>query len=348
MNLICNYPQTNINMQPLKAQSFSWKNDCYVNDIKTVKNSCRKKVMAYILAGMTALCGINACSDKKPSGVENLDNIKFEYFNVNPQIKDSVAAPVLRLKSRIPKENNFLDNLEIDVTKDFKSLDDSNSFRKYIKTAGQNTFTKGISFYSDEKLPRRIIIQEKAHKTDKLNNYIQNGEYSEFPALKQTVMHEVGHQFDEYYGHHHDAQFALKWDSLLYTKEIAPETTPYDFDCSTNTDKRINVEYNWNCGLSDKEEFHKAMLEDINNLKNIEKKELPNNLAYYVKKDDINKIWNTKDIKQAEHIRSEVYANLFSYALGENEGDKEKFTKCFSKCYEVVRKDITKFLKIKL
>lgn len=289
---------------------------------------------------------MNSYSQEKASNVENIDNIKVECFNVEPQTKDSVMVPLLRLKSQIPKDDKFLDNLEIDITDNIKNLNDSNSFRIYLKNNPKGMI-RGTSCYSDEKLPNRIVIQEKAHKLYKLINCLQNGVYTDIPALKQTMMHEAGHLFDEYYGHDHNAEYALKWDSVIYAKEISPDENPYKFKL-TLSGKQIADEYIMNNCLSDKEEFCNAILEDMNNLKYVKEEELPINIDYYAEESDINKIWNTEDIKEAEFIRSEVYADLFSYALKEDDGDREKFIKCFPKCYEVVKNDIIKFLKIEI
>ena len=350
MNIIYNYPKLAAVNPAKKTENFSGNNNDDTKCKVQQKNSCRNSIAAYLISGAAALYGLSACTENNPSGAENHNNIRFEYYNVKPHFKDSVAAPVLRLKSRIPKEENFLDNLEIDITNDIKNLNDSNSFRRYIKRGrvyGYDEYMKGVSFYSDKKLPRIIIVQEQTHRGDNFLNYFISDDNVEISALKQTVMHEIGHQFDEYYGHDHNAELAQKWDSILYSKEKDPCLTPYSFCCYGDANQ-IDTEYHKNNDLSDKKEFHDAMLTDINNIKNINKKDLPCNIHYYVSTSDIDKIWTANDVEQAEHTRTEVYANLFSYALCEDEGEREKFIKCFPKCYDVVKKDISKYLKIEL
>lgn len=339
--------QYNKNVTPKISYERDSVSFCGKNDSKQNKNNL-KKVRNFALATLLGIAGINACSEKYPNGAETVDNIKVEYFNIKPELKDSVLKPVLNLKSQLSSEDDFLDGVEIDITKEFKNLDDENSFRKYVKGDRDGREVKGISFYSDEKLPRRIIIQESAHLDDKFKNYKDGGKFTAIPALKQSIMHEVGHQFDSYFGHNHDARFAQQWDSLLYSKEVNPEMNPYDFECSEMGDKRINVAYTWNAELSDKKDFQKALLNDMNNLKNIKKENLPDNLGYYIGKFDISKEMSEKDVDYAEHQRSEVYANLFSYALGETDGDKECFIQCFPNSYDVVKSDISKYLKINL
>ena len=39
-----------------------------------------------------------------------------------------------------------------------------------------------------------------------------------------------------------------------------------------------------------------------------------------------------------------LYANLFSYAVGENDGDKDEFLDNFKNSYTIVRSDIEKYL----
>lgn len=340
------YPQFKRSTQPSQSVNRTNSSTSFCGNIN--KSRTLKKVKNYTIAGLLTIAGINACSNKNTKGTDYIDNIKVEYFNVDESLKDSVIKPVINLKSKINNDEDFLDGLEIDITKKFKNLDNENSFREFVKGEREASSVKGISFYSDGKLPSRIIIQENAHLDDKAKNYANGGRYSAIPALKQSMMHEVGHHFDNYYGHNHDAKFAQQWDSLLYAKETHPDTNPYDFDCSNIKDKRINVAYTWNSGLSDKKAFQEALLKDMNALKNIKKENLPENIEYYIGDFDISGTISAKDIDYAEHQRSEVYANLFSYALGEDEGEKEKFINCFQNSYKIVKNDISKYLKINL
>lgn len=348
---INNYPPNFNNANFKGLFSHSKKKEPSVNNVPKVEKPIYKKVSPYILAGLM-LVGSKTCSNMdyvpRCSGVENYDNIKVEYFDVKQDTKDSIMKPVVELKSKLNDENDFLDGVTIDVTRKFKNLDTDNSFREYVKNR-PSAATKGLSFYSDSKLPRRIVIQEGVHSLDKFNNYAKTGEYTAVPALRQSLMHEVGHQFDNYFGHDHDADYAQKWDSIMYTKEKDPSANPYKFLTETKEDQEIDERYNWNCGLSDKKEFHEAILKDIKNIQNQQKsnkKELPANIKYYLQKLDLSKEITAKDIDLSDITRSEVYANLFSYVMKQDEGDRAKFVKSFSNSYEIVRKDINQYLNI--
>lgn len=341
-----NYKGNNLN----KGYEKTSKVETDVKFLGKQKNLC-KKVSPYILSGLMLL-GIKSCPSgenvTRCSGEENFNNIKVEYFDVKQDTKDSIMVPIKKLKSKLTSENDFLDGLNIDITKKFSSLNDSNSFRIYAKNRTQGA-TKGLSFYSDKKLPRRIIIQEKVHALDKFRNYKVTGEYTAVPALRQSLMHEVGHQFDNYFGHDHNSYYAQKWDSIMYAQELDKNSSPYKFETKTTKDKDIDIKYNKNSSLSDKKIFKEAILKDIKNiqaLKNANSKDLPKNLSYYIQNLNLSKEITIKDIEKADLTCAEVYANLFSYAIGEDEGDRKQFIKCFRNSYGIVKNNISKYLNI--
>ena len=61
---------------------------------------------------------------------------------------------------------------------------------------------------------------------------------------------------------------------------------------------------------------------------------------------DLSKPITYEVVDAAELARTEVYANLFSYAIGENDGDKSRFVENFKNAYKVVKKDIKEHLHI--
>ena len=337
----------NFNSKNLNKSNINFQRRCKDEntDSKPAKSPLRKAI-PYVAAGMLLCGGIKSCSNETFSGTEDHDNIKVEYFNVKKETKDSVMYPLYYLKSKLSADNKFLDNIEIDIADDYKNLDDINSFREYIKNNGDAKNDKGCSFYSDNNLSRRIALQESAHNTDKVLNFVRNGRLSALPAMRQSLMHEIGHQFDNYFGHDHDAKFATTWDSIMLAREKDPYLDPYSYPVSCD-DKKAQKKYIWNSGLSDRNVFYEAFKKDLETVKKIKDKDpsrLPRNIDYYIALIDFSKELTYKDIENAEHARSEVYANLFSYATGQDDGDKEKFITCFSNSYKVVKNDIIKYL----
>ena len=300
------------------------------------------------MAGLLALGGMNACSDgTRVSGTENFDNTEIEYFNVKQETKDSIAVPLLTLKSKLNNDNDFLDGVTVNIAGSYDDLDDSHSFKTFLKGTDGTDGEKGTSFYSDGKIPRIIIIQEDAHNT--LGDKLLSGSLSSMPVLRHSLMHEVGHQFDEYFGHNHNADFAQKWDSIMYSKEKTPHQNPYEFDL-TQEDKDAYIDYNWNAGLSDSKEFVKAFEKDLKYIKRLKEHGASNiacNWQYYTQGVDLSEPVNEEVSELADGARAETYANLFAYVIGEDDGDKSYFLDSFKNSYQVVKNDVAKYLNIK-
>lgn len=317
------------------------------NPIRANSINPLNKIAPYILGGMIMI----SC-DKAPTPRFNTTDInngvRVEYTNVTKETRDSVMKPIYELKSKLNPNNDFLDGVNLYITKSADNLQLTNSFKEDLRRNCPNNL-KGRSFYSDALLQKMIFLQEDAHK-----NYEQYDRTTKktttMPAMRQTLMHETGHLFDNYFGHDHNADFALKYDSLLNDKECDLYQNPYKFDVKTEKDFQILSEYTKHSGLSDKAEFKLALLKDICKLRRIPENsgELPNNIKYYTQSFDLSKPIVMRHVDNADFSRSEIYANLFSYAFGEDEGfsEREKFIKNFRNSYKVVTSDIAKYLKI--
>ena len=323
------------------------KNKADIHTNTKPEKSIFNKTKNLVLAGIISCTALNTCNNNRITDTEKIDGINVQYFDVKQETKDSVLKPVVELKSKLCAENDFLEDMHIDITKNYDELDDNNSFRSYLKKNG-TSIDKGNSFYSDKKLSKRIAVIESAHNSDKIINWIKNRDFSAVPAMRHTLMHETGHQFDKYFGHNHDADFALKYDSLLEAREKNPGTNPFDIP-ETKKDQKTMVYFKWNSGLSDKPEFQKAMLKDLKHIAKVNKEtpdELPTNIEYFLNMIDLNKEINERIVDLADVSRSEVYANLFSYAIGEDDGNKKKFVNNFKHCYKIVQNDIKEKLNL--
>ena len=346
---INNYPSNfnNVNFKGLFSHPKKKENP--VSTVPKVEKPIYKKASPYILAGLM-LAGVKTCSNMDNVNYQSEDmygNMKIECVNVKPEVKDSIVAPVLELKSKLNKENDFLDDLEIDIVDKYNSLDDSHSFKTFLKNEENTENDKGCSLYSDNNLRKVIVIQKDAHGfADKLHNYVEIGVNSEIPSIKQTLLHEVGHQFDQYFGHNPNSEIALKWDSIMLAKDKDPKTNPFIFNMS-NDDFEINKAYRNSSGLSDKEEFKAAIQKDfqhITKLKKMDEYLLSSDYEYYTQGIDLSKPITMEDVQSADYARGEVYANLFGYAMGGQDGDKKVFLENFQHSLKVVQSDINKYI----
>ena len=286
--------------------------------------------------------GYNSVPEQRYSGIDDTNGVRVEYCNVEQEVKDSLMKPVYEMKAALTPENDFLNGVDYVVADEFSGMDKDNPFKKYVVENESDYSMMGTSFYSDKALPKAVAVQECAHNGMEVSD--GSGRLSKVPEMRFTLMHETGHHFDNYFGHDHNADFALKYDSLLTAKANSETETPYNFRTTDINERRIDVEYNWHNSLSDKKEFQKALLNDLNNLRNIPQSDRPYNIDYYTSRFNIGGEITEHDVDLANGNRAEIYATLFSYANGQDDGEKEKFIKCFSSSYEVVNKDIEKYL----
>ena len=340
-----NYAQKNFNT---KANCVSQINFSGQNQSANSKKSLMHKVLPYIFVGSMLYGGVHSCSENRISGAQDFDGAKIEYFDVKPETKDSLIESLIRFKKKLNVDNDFLKGISVNITNTYDDMNDNHSFKTFLKNQCNTDEIKGTSFYSDKKIPRIIIVQEGAHNfADKFFTYTTSGNYSNTAILKHSLMHEVGHQFDFYFGHDHDAQYSKDFDNMIYSKEKNPDTNPYSYNFDSEKEENIDIEYRWNNGLSDRDTFKEAMLKDCMNIAKLQKENpgrLPINIEYYTNGLDLSKKVSFEDIDLADGARSETYANLFSYAVGENDGDKEDFINAFPNSYRIVRRDILEIL----
>ena len=307
---------------------------------KTIKKTIPFALAMMFVGLMSASCGKTS---SRHSEKYDYDGIKVELSEVQPSTKDSVLMPIFDLKSKLNESNDFLKNLKINVLRSFRAIEDENdTFQKHLRENYSASYVKGMSFYSDNKLEKRIAIQERAHK---LNDSI-----SKVDAMQQTLMHEVGHQFDNHFGHDHNSDIAQKWDSLQHSKSLSEDETQYSFCSYTNEEQQIDYEYNAQNELSDRWEFKEAFIKDLMIIQDLYKnspESLPKNINYYVADVDFS-MPITPDIIDYVDLRTDVvYANTFSYIMGTDEGDKEAFLNAFPNCKKMVEDDIAKYLNIR-
>ena len=308
-------------------------------NITLTKKRTLKKFFIPLLSGTMMLSCLTNCKTDRTSGQEEIRGVNVEYYNIKPETKEVVFECFDEFVSKLDSSNNFLNGTNLILTKKLSSLEGKNSFYKFVKSFYAAINAKGMSFYSDNKIPRRILIQEAAHK--------KTDDKTKKTSFRQTLMHEIGHQFDEYFGHDHSAKFALKLDSVLYQKELNPSESPYGYNFKNTEEKNIFDFYHDNNSLSDKKQFKEAYLKDLHNILNIMKtapNKLPLSLNYYVQGIDFTSEITSISVDKANLGRCETYANLFPYALGENNSNKEDFINAFPNSYEIVKKDIEIYL----
>lgn len=296
----------------------------------------------YVLLPLSILCTMCSKTENRVTEKTSFNNSNVEYFNVKESTKEAVQNSLENLKSKA-KTIDFLDEVNIDVTKNFKNLDTKEAFRCALKERPNSESTGGISFYSDKNIARKICLQEDAHKQSRIHKEAQAS------AIKSTLMHEIGHQFDDFYGHNHESTIAKNWNEVQVKRAQEDSLSVYSNPTDVK-DFQVKLDYIRQNGLSDKKEFKEAYYKDLQKIHEIQTSgngKLAEKLFYFVPRvESLNEI-TLERVDGLDARRSETYAELFSYAVGEDNGDKEAFLSNFSNSYKIVKRDIEKYLGIK-
>ena len=254
---------------------------------------------------------------------------------VDDSTKKSVKKSLRTAMDKI--EPSFFNNLTLHVASDFSNLDSHNTCSRFLKT-NENDYsnTKGVANFND--FQREIYIQESAFKFDKLLNVFSSQPLRADKKIELATMHELGHQFDNYYG----TDNKLKQEFYGLQKKYK---NTYEEVSLTKEEEKLYDKYLDNNGYSDKNDFKTAVLND---LQKINPKKLDLDDGYFIG-EFFNKGFDIKpnkdDVQKADYTRGEVFAQLFAYAMGTDDGKKDKYLQLFPNTYKVVKNYIAKHSK---
>lgn len=255
------------------------------------------------------------------------------------KVDDSTKKSVKKsLKTAMNKiEPSFFNNLTLHVASDFSNLDSHNTCSRFLKNNESDySNTKGVANFND--FQREIYIQESAFKFDKLLNVFSVQPLRADKKIELATMHELGHQFDNYYG----TDNKLKQEFYALQKKYK---NTYEEVSLTKEEEKLYDKYLDNNGYSDKNDFKTAVLNDLQKI-NLKKLDLDDGYfigEFFNKGFDIKP--NKDDVQKADYTRGEVFAQLFAYAMGTDDGKKDKYLQLFPNTYKVVKNYIAKHSK---
>lgn len=277
-------------------------------------------------------------------------DIKNNYSNIqyNPDINQNsinvIKNCVNDLIYKSNTNNDFFNDINIFVTKD---LNKDSLKRVHNKTLAEyldfNYLTNALAINPMMNSGKNEIFIKTEHKT--LGVFKSNINKDE---LRHYTTHELGHLFDYYFGENHDNNIVKKLSDLKSVEEDDEYAKMWE---------KLLIEYESKCHLSDTDEFKNAWKKDVENLGKLKflQRKYQEFVLQYSNPINYSKIDITDGISDEEMIlsetdRMETFAQLFSYALG-NEApgiEDEEFTKnIFKNTYTVVKKYIENFLGIK-
>lgn len=271
----------------------------------------------------------------------NSFSIPIKYYNGTIDTVDSSTKQAVKrtVKSALDKiRPDFFKGLSFHVVSDFSNLDEHNAIAKAVKYNSKDyKNSAGFTHYGPN---REIYVTEQARGYNFFKNLVPNNwiDFNE-NYIENTTMHEIGHQFDDYfYCEDKTLEDKYRQNHNLFFKENLSSKQEKELD-------KLIFAFNQNNGLSDSKEFKKALEQDLSkiDIKKVQKK-----FNYYVEfffEKNKEKNPTKKDIDYAWYSRGEVFAQLFSYAMGTDDGSKEEFTKMFPAAYKMVKNYIQKYSK---
>ena len=175
-----------------------------------------------------------------------------------------------------------------------------------------------------------IFIQESGFVVYKTKNLFANGNFSADNQIEQATMHELGHRFDELFGNQNKT-LAKKVESIVKKMLVSKNLT--------ENDEKIIEDFEQQNGYSDTKEYMQALQKDLAKI-NIFKGDTYNKYRYFINeffKESNGYSPTLEHIQTSYFCRAEIFAQLFSYLNGTDDGKKEDFLKTFSNTAEIVK-----------
>lgn len=268
----------------------------------------------------------------------NINKIYIKYYQgTTQQSRNAVKNTVAHFQKRAGKNCEFLNGYTFSVVNKFQDLSADTPWKKFIKlTSDKHGNAWGITNPTVVDGEKSVVIQAKKHSSDK-NIFNAN---TDPKLLESATLHEIGHIFDNYFGKKNDKLVEIVKNFHIYSN-------------LSLTEKQILKKYLRHKDLSDSDEFKQAWLKDATALGKDKKKyeEFKNNNVrryYAINEIDITDGITKQEIEYADKARSEIFAQLFAYALGKDDGHKDEIIKVYPNTYKYVQNCIKDYLEIKL
>lgn len=257
-----------------------------------------------------------------------------KHKGTDTKYRDTVKDRVLLFKNQMTKNKNFLNGFTFHVCDSYETLGNKSMLTKTVsENADSFSYAGGMTVPIIENGNKKEIVIKTSFPC--IFNINKNKKASD---VTQATMHEIGHQFDD--------QFGYCSPKLLNEVKKLPLGTD---DEGTEEQQKLYDKYQKNKDLSDSKEFKKAWKKDAEKLGNNTWSNFwfkHRNIDYYIWDVDITDGVTDDEVEEADFHRSEIFAQLFSYAMGENDGQKEKIIEKFSNSYKIVKKYINEYLGI--
>ena len=266
----------------------------------------------------------------------NTPSIYFRYYNGTSQdSRNAVKDAVTDFYRKVGENISFLLGTTIFVADEYGDIEGKAPLSSYIKKHGDtdNPYTHGCTIFPELNAGKKEIIIKTEEYQFPYNLFRKSLKPE---TIKQGVLHEIGHQFDNYFGTKNKRM-------LNRIKNIQIS------DNLTKMGKAHVEEYSRHKDLSDSKEFKEAWKKDVEALgkdkKKYEKFKSGWTTSYYSAQEiDITDGVSNEEIEQADKARSEIFAQLFGYAFGRDDGYRKEIIQTYPNTYKMVLTYINKYL----
>ncbi len=248
--------------------------------------------------------------------------------------KNAVKATVSEFLQKIKHNSKFINGYTFYIIDNYNDLRPKSIFTSELKNHSEKyKYTGGASLCPELNSGEKEIVI-KTEELDVPRKWFYNSKPTAY--VEQATMHEIGHMFDNYYGQ--------KDNKLL--KQVVQIGNNTKLDNYSPTQEKIIDKYYKNKDLSDSEEFKLAWKKDLEayyaNVGFLERYSFKN---YYSAFDiDITDGINSEEMEKADTLRSEDFAELFGFAFGKDNGNKDRMLKILPRTYSIVKNYIKKHL----
>jgi len=258
------------------------------------------------------------------------------YVNTDWRSRNAVKNTVNEFLGKIGSNSAFINGYTFHIVDNYDDLSTQSPFTRHMKKYSDNyKYTGGASYPPEFNNGIREIVL-KTEELDVPRKWFKEHKSKEY--IEHATMHEIGHMFDNYYG----KKDVSKLKKCLELPKI-DEVEEY-----TESQQKIGNDYYRNKDLSDSKEFKTAWKSDIEkyyrNSNFLEKSRIK---EYFLAFDiDVSDGLNDEEIEKADMLRSEDFAQLFGYAFGKDEGNKNTTLKMLPRTFMLIKTFIKKYLNV--
>ena len=234
--------------------------------------------------------------------------VHFKYYQgVTKESKDTVKNTVIDFYKKVGCRPQFINGYTFNIVNEYKDVGVTSPFTRRLKKFSElYSETLGATVPPElNKGKKEVVIQLKERKFPR--KIWKNNVEKKY--IECGILHEIGHNFDNFYGQELEE---IKINNVIYFKKK---------------------------NLSDSIEFREAMKKDLETIK-VSKSGRIQQQIDVEKTNDIS--FHSNDF--SDYSRSELFAQLFAYAFGKDDGKRRHSVALYYNSYVLVKNYIKQYI----